>query len=256
MRRGLARSRAHAQQLLEEGAVRVDGRPVSKSSSPVPSRAAIEVAGSPSRWVGRGAVKLRAALERFGSAGLDVSGRRCLDVGAATGGFTQALLAAGAARVTALDVGHGQLAAELAGDPRVEPRCGVNIRDVRPGDLGEPFDVVVVDVSFISLRLVVPLLPALLTEDADGVLLVKPQFEVGRARLGKAGVVRSRADREDAVREVCQAAAEAGLPVLDLLPSPLPGAGGNREYLLWVTRRPHGLAPGELERRIAEMGQR
>lgn len=222
----------------------------------MPSRAALDVVGSPARWVGRGAVKLQGALDRFGRAGLEVSGRRCLDVGAATGGFTQVLLSAGAACVTALDVGHGQLAAELATEPRVEQRCGLNIRDVRPGDLGDPFDVIVVDVSFLSLRLVVPLLPSLLTDAGDAVVLVKPQFEVGRARVGRAGVVRAVADRLEAVREVCRGAAEAGLSVRDAMTSPLPGTSGNREYLLWVTRPGDGLAPGELERRIAEMGQR
>jgi 23S rRNA (cytidine1920-2'-O)/16S rRNA (cytidine1409-2'-O)-methyltransferase len=232
VRRGLARSRGQARELVARGAVLVDGRPVTKPSTPVVADASIELTQPPERWVGRAAYKLLAALDEFE---VEVAGRRCLDVGASTGGFTQVLLAAGAAHVTALDVGHGQLVAEVAADPRVEERSGTNIREVRPGDLGEPFDLVVADLSFISLLLVLPVLPPLMTADADGVLLVKPQFEVGRERLARTGVVTSAAERQRVLDAVLHAAAEVGLTQRGLRPSPLPGATGNEEYLLWVT---------------------
>ncbi|HEU5001016.1 MAG TPA: TlyA family RNA methyltransferase [Lapillicoccus sp.] len=237
VRRGLARSRGQARELVAHGAVLVDGRAATKPSTLVTAAAAIDLARTPDRWVGRAAYKLLAALDRFG---LDVTGRRCLDVGASTGGFTQVLLEAGAAHVTALDVGHGQLVPEVAADPRVEERSGTNIREVRLGDLGEPFDVVVADLSFISLRLVLPVLPPLMSADADAVLLVKPQFEVGRERLARTGVVTSPTERQRALEEVLQATESVGLHRQGLEPSPLRGTTGNQEYLLWVTT---GLRP-------------
>jgi len=237
VRRGLARSRGQAREQVAQGAVLVDGRPATKPSTPVAPAAAIDLAQPPERWVGRAAYKLLAALEDFG---LAAGGKRCLDVGASTGGFTQVLLEAGAAHVTALDVGHGQLVPEVAADARVEERSGTNIRDVRPGDLGDPFDLVVADLSFISLRLVLPVLPPLMTPDADAVLLVKPQFEVGRERLARTGVVRSPNERQRVLDEVLEAAAAVGLHQRGLQPSPLRGTTGNQEYLLWVTT---GLRP-------------
>lgn len=237
VRRGLARSRGQARELVAQGSVLVDGRPATKPSTPVTSVVAIDLAQAPERWVGRAAYKLLAALDLFD---LDVTGRRCLDVGASTGGFTQVLLEAGAAHVTALDVGHGQLVPEVAEDPRVEERSGTNIRDVTPGDLGAPFEIVVADLSFISLRLVLPVLPPLMTADADAILLVKPQFEVGRERLARTGVVTSPNERQRVLDEVVRAAADVGLRQRGLQPSPLPGTTGNQEYLLWVTT---GLGP-------------
>ncbi len=256
VRRGLARSRSHARELIRDGSVCVDGMLASKASTSVPTKAAVTVQSGRSHWVGRGAVKLAAGLQRFCAAGLVVRQRRCLDVGASTGGFTQVLLAEGAQHVVALDVGHGQLDAGLAGDVRVEPRPGLNIKDVRPGQLGEPFDLLVVDLSFISLRSVLPGLAALLDRDGDVVLLVKPQFEVGLGLLGKRGVVRSARERHDAVRGVCRVADQVGLGTLDVMPSPLRGTKGNQEYLVWVTPREAGrLAPADLERRIVQMEQ-
>ncbi len=220
----------------------------------MPSGADLTVRSPRVQWVGRGAGKLAGAIERFGASGLVVRHRRCLDVGASTGGFTQVLLAHGAERVVALDVGHSQLDARLAGHSRVEQRLGVNIVDVSPGQLGDPFDLLVVDLSFISLRRVLPVLAALLTSDGDAVLLVKPQFEVGRGRLGKHGIVRSARDRVEALRAVCRASGEAGLGVVDVMASQVPGAKGNQEYLVWVTPREAGrLAPADLERRIVQM---
>jgi len=195
----------------------------------------IALAQNPDGWVSRGAYKLLGGLRGFGPRGLEVTGKRCLDVGASTGGFTQVLLDAGAAHVTALDVGHGQLAPGVAQDPRVEEVSGTSIRDVRPGDLGEPFDVVVADLSFISLGLVVGVLASLMTSTADAVLLVKPQFEVGRERLARTGVVTSPAEHARVLGHVLEAAEAAGLRLRGLEPSPIRGATVNREYLLWVT---------------------
>lgn len=227
---GLARSRGQARELIDSGAVTLDGRRVTRASERVAAGATVEAQAD--RWVGRAAYKLLAALELF-EAGDRVAGARCLDVGASTGGFTQVLLEHGAAHVVALDVGHGQLASAVANDPRVNERSGVNVRDLRPGDLGEPFDVLVADLSFISLRLVLPVLAEQLTPTGDAFVLIKPQFEVGRERLGKGGIVRSRQDRLDSVREVLLEAARTGLEAVRLTSSPLPGSGGNVEYLVW-----------------------
>jgi 23S rRNA (cytidine1920-2'-O)/16S rRNA (cytidine1409-2'-O)-methyltransferase len=186
------------------------------------------------RWVGRAAHKLVAALEAWEPAGLAVTGRRCVDVGASTGGFTQVLLASGAAHVVAVDVGHGQLVPELAADPRVEDRSGTTVRGLTPGQLGGPAGVVVADLSFISLTLVACDLAGLLDDTGDLVVLVKPQFEVGRRRLTGSGVVGDPADRAAAVLGVVRALREAGLHVHGLLRSPIHGGSGNTEYLLWA----------------------
>ncbi len=235
VRRGLARSRGQARELVTAGNVVVDGRPAVKPSAPVSSAAVIALQAEPDPWVGRAAYKLLAALDEFGPQGLTVSGRRCLDLGASTGGFTQVLLQAGATRVVALDVGHGQLAAVVADDGRVEERSGTNIRDVTPGDLGDPFDVVVADLSFISLRLVLGRIREQLADDGEAVLLVKPQYEVGRERLARTGVVTSDHERRRVVTDVLVDAGRAGLTPRGLVRSPIRGAEGNLEYLLWAT---------------------
>ncbi len=232
--RGLARSRGQASELITSGAVTVDGRVVTRASHRVASDA--EVAARAERWVGRAAYKLLAALELFGDDLPDLSAARCLDIGASTGGFTQVLLERGVRSVVALDVGHGQLAPLVAADPRVVERSGLNVRDLAPGDLGEPFDVVVGDLSFISLRLVLPVIREQLARHGVAILLVKPQFEVGRGRLGKGGVVRSERDRTAAVRQVLLRADELGLSPCRLATSPLPGTGGNVEYLVLLRR--------------------
>lgn len=217
------------------------GGPVRKASEPVRSGEALEVSGAPEPWVGRAAYKLLAALERFEPAGLGVAGRRCLDVGASTGGFTQVLLARDASEVTALDVGHRQLAPLIRDDPRVEDRPGTSVRDVTPVDLGGVFDLIVGDLSFISLRMVIGRLAGLLGPEGDVVLLVKPQFEVGREALGRTGVVRSTEKRADAVRGVLRSAQDHRLHPLGLLQSPVTGASGNHEYLLWLSPRSDGM---------------
>jgi 23S rRNA (cytidine1920-2'-O)/16S rRNA (cytidine1409-2'-O)-methyltransferase len=185
------------------------------------------------QYVGRGAQKLAAALDVFD---LEVAGRTAIDVGASTGGFTDVLLQRGAARVTAIDVGHGQLHEQLRSDSRVEVREGVNIRYLEPGELGRPFDLVVVDLSFISLRLVADVLAHLGAEHADWVVLVKPQFEVGPDDLGKGGVVRARSASGRAVVDVARYFSDVGLVVNGATASPIAGGSGNREALLWMRR--------------------
>lgn len=252
--RGLSTSRSKAQALVRAGRVLVDGVPTTRPATPVDDRthlsigARAEAQGAASGgteeetgwitrgWVGRGAVKLDHALEVWGFAGLDVVGRRCLDAGASTGGFTQVLLERGARSVTALDVGHGQLAPLLADDPRVVDRPRTNLRDVVPDDLGGPFEVVVADLSFISLSLVLPQLHALSAPGADLVLLVKPQFEVGRELLGRGGVVRSPEARTRVLVRLDAQAREVGLAPTDLLRSPVTGTHGNVEFLWWSRR--------------------
>lgn len=237
------RSRSHAQRLIREGAVRVDGQTVTRPGHAVDDAARV-VVRAPTDRVGRGADKLAHALTRWAPHGLRVRGR-CLDIGASTGGFTQVLLESGAESVCALDVGRDQLAPVLASDPRVKQRPGTNIRHVGPGDLGAPFDVVVADLSFISLTLVLPAALGQLAGPGDLVALVKPQFEVGRERIGRTGVVRDPAGRVEAVRTVLTAAAGHGLHVHGLATSPLVGAEGNVEYLAWWRR---GAATADLGR--------
>jgi 23S rRNA (cytidine1920-2'-O)/16S rRNA (cytidine1409-2'-O)-methyltransferase len=237
VRRGLARSRGQARELVEGGQVEVAGQRATKTAQRVDADSAIEVRAPGPQWVSRAAYKLVGALEEFGPHGLVVSGRRCLDVGASTGGFTQVLLHHGAAGVVALDVGHGQLVPELAADPRVDDRSRTTIRGLLPADIGGPVDLLVADLSFISLTLVLDTCAGLLGDGADAVVLVKPQFEVGRERLGKGGVVRDQGDRAWAVTEVARAAVAAGLHPRGLVASPIEGGEGNAEYLLWLTPR-------------------
>ena len=237
VRRGLARSRGHARALVEAGDVSVDGKPAAKPSVPVSAGQRIEVREEGPRWVSRAAYKLVGALETFGPQGLAVTGRRCLDVGASTGGFTQVLLHRGASHVIALDVGHGQLVAALADDPRVTDRSRTTVRDLTATDIGGTVDLLVADLSFISLTLVLETFRGLLSDDGDAVVLVKPQFEVGRTRLGKGGIVRAQGDRAWAVTEVARAAIAADLHPRGLARSPIEGGEGNAEYLLWLTPR-------------------
>lgn len=249
---GLARSRGQAQELIRRGSVMVQGRVVQRPSTPVAELSDVTVASEPDdRWVGRGARKLAGALEEWAPE-LAVAGRRCLDVGASTGGFTQVLLDHGAAEVVALDVGHDQLAPALVADPRVTDLPGTNIRDViGPDQVGGRVGLVVADLSFISLTLVLPALARVLADRADVVLLVKPQFEVGRSRLGRGGVVRAEQDRADAIHAVVDAALEAGLGVLGLTASSLAGTHGNQEYLLWLAPpRPGMMSQAQTRRRI------
>jgi len=240
VRRGLARSRGDARDLVADGCVLVGGRPATKPAQPVERTTALEVARRGPARVSRAADKLEAALDRWAPAGLSVAGRRCLDVGASTGGFTQVLLDRGAAHVVALDVGHGQLSAAVAEDPRVEDRSGTTVRGLAPQDIGGAADVLVVDLSFISLTLVAAELAVLVAPVGDVITLVKPQFEVGRGRLTKHGVVAKATDRLRALEAVIEAMAAAGLSTHGLAASPVRGGEGNTEYLLWLRRDPSG----------------
>jgi 23S rRNA (cytidine1920-2'-O)/16S rRNA (cytidine1409-2'-O)-methyltransferase len=251
VRRGLARSREQAGELVASGRVMVAGQRAAKAATQVTRDAPISIAdtGEPG-YVSRGGHKLAGALAVFGSGGLTVAGRACLDAGASTGGFTDVLLRAGATHVVAADVGYGQLAWSLRTDPRVTVLDRVNVRTLA-GVTPVP-GLVVADLSFISLTLVLPALVACAAPDADFVLLVKPQFEVGKGRVGSGGVVREAADRADAVRKVAGAAGELSLGVLGVTASPLPGPAGNVEYFLWLRRGAPPLDDGQLERAIKE----
>lgn len=243
VRRGLARSRGEAQALIAAGQVIVPGARDVKASLPVSRDTSIEVTGERLPYVSRGGLKLQAALDAFSIA---VAGRTALDVGASTGGFTDCLLQRGARSVVAVDVGHGQMVPSLAADPRVVLREGVNARYLSPQDFTEAFDMIVADLSFISLTLVLPALAPLLGADGDLVCLVKPQFEVGVAHLGKGGIVRDAAARQEAVQRVAEAARAAKLTEQGRMVSPLLGGDGNEEFLLWL--RPEagrGLGTGE-----------
>ncbi|NDY42240.1 TlyA family RNA methyltransferase [Dissulfurirhabdus thermomarina] len=227
---GLAPSRQRAQALIGAGKVRVDGRPVDKAGRLVPLAARVEVAGPDHPFVSRGGLKLAHALDTFG---IEVRGLSCLDVGASTGGFTDCLLQRGARHVIAVDVGYGQLAWRLRQSPRVTVLERTNIRHLAPGALGQPVDLAVVDTSFISLRLVIPAVLPHLGPGGRIVALVKPQFEVGRAHVGKGGVVRDEAalaaTLEDLVRFFNRS---LSLSVRGPVPSPIRGAKGNREFLV------------------------
>jgi 23S rRNA (cytidine1920-2'-O)/16S rRNA (cytidine1409-2'-O)-methyltransferase len=238
VRRGLARSREQAAALVEAGRVRVRGTPASKAAALVdPADPVRVVDGDPAQeYVSRGGHKLAGALAAFGPAGLAVAGRRCLDAGASTGGFTDVLLRAGAAEVVAVDVGYGQLAWALRTDPRVRVYERTNVRTLSPQDIGGPVELTVADLSFISLRLVLPALAACTAPDGDLALMVKPQFEVGKDRVGAGGVVRDPALRAEAVLAVATAAGELGLGVAGAVASPLPGPSGNVEFFLWLRR--------------------
>ncbi|VTR77806.1 TlyA family RNA methyltransferase [Cellulomonas hominis] len=255
VRDGLARSRRHAAELIAAGRVTVDGRPVRRPAVPLADDQHAQVAPAPDGpdddWASRGAHKLLGALDAFPD--VVVADRVCLDAGASTGGFTDVLLRRGARRVVAMDVGHGQLVDRLRADPRVDVREGVNVRYLAAGDLDPAPALVVADLSFISLTLVVPALAAVAAPEADLVLMVKPQFEVGRDRLGSSGVVRSTEQRVEAVLGVASAAGAHGLVVAGVARSPLPGPSGNVELFLWLRRR--GTAPeagGEDEGALAE----
>lgn len=234
---GLARSRSHAAELIAAGRTRIDGRPATKAAEKV-SGGAVLAAADLDHYVSRGAHKLVAGLDAFG---VDPTGRLALDVGASTGGFTQVLLERGARAVLAIDVGHDQLSESLKGDPRIRLVEGLNAREMTPaglaeatGEPGQP-EIVVADLSFIALPLVLPAMVAVAAEAADFVLLIKPQFEVGRSGI-RDGIVVDPARRERAVQGVLAAARALGLHTQGLIPSPIVGGAGNREYVVHFTR--------------------
>ena len=230
------------------------GRTAEKAATQVERAAPIVVADLPDgpAYVSRGAHKLLAALAAFGPAGLVVQGRRCLDAGASTGGFTDVLLRAGAAQVIAVDVGYGQLAWSLRSDDRVTVHDRCNVRELTAATIGGPVDLVVGDLSFISLTLVLPALLGLTRPDGDLVLMVKPQFEVGRERLGRGGVVRDPGQRAEVVLAVARAAERLGRGTGGVQASPLPGPAGNVEYFLWLRAGAPAPDPGAIEAAVAE----
>lgn len=252
VRRGLARSREQAVELVASGRVKVGGRTATKAATQVETSAPIVVQSAETgpEYVSRGGHKLAGALRAF--EGLDPAGRRCLDAGASTGGFTDVLLRAGAAHVVAVDVGYGQIAWSLRTDDRVTVIERVNIRELTAEHVGEPPSLVVADLSFISLRLVLAPIQRCVVPDADYAVMVKPQFEVGKDRVGAGGVVRDPELRATAVRDVAAHAATLGLGVLGVTASPLPGPSGNVEYFLWLRAGSPPLAEADLDKAVAE----
>jgi 23S rRNA (cytidine1920-2'-O)/16S rRNA (cytidine1409-2'-O)-methyltransferase len=242
-------SRAAAQRAIAEGRVRVAAIADPKASTLVAPDEAVDLVGDPDRFVGRGGVKLERAIDAFG---VPIVGRRCVDVGASTGGFTDCLLQRGAASVVAVDVGYGQLHERLRTDGRVDVVDRTNIRHVDPPTLGGPFDVVVADLSFISIRTVAGPLAALGGDDADWLLLVKPQFELGRGRVGKRGVVGDPALHREAIESVAAGIDAAGIGATGLAASPITGAAGNREFFLHARRGPSRIDPGTVLAVITE----
>jgi 23S rRNA (cytidine1920-2'-O)/16S rRNA (cytidine1409-2'-O)-methyltransferase len=256
VRRGLARSREQAVELIVAGRVTVGGQAAGKAATQVETSAAIvviEAADGGEEYASRGGHKLAGALAAFVPRGLVVSGRRCLDAGASTGGFTDVLLRAGARQVVAVDVGYGQLVWRLQNDPRVVVVDRTNVRDLTLEQIGgDPAELVVGDLSFISLTLVLPALVRCAAPGADLALMVKPQFEVGRERLGSGGVVRDSALHAESVRTAAAAAWKLGVGVLGVTASPLPGPSGNVEYFVWMRAGAPSLDEAELVLAIAQ----
>jgi len=229
--RGLVSSRTKAQAMIMAGVVLVEDQLVNKPSESFPHNANIRIKGADDparRYVGRGGLKLETALREFK---IDVSGLLCLDVGASTGGFTDCLLQEGAEKVTAVDVGHHQFDWRLRNDPRVELREGVNARYLQAADFHHQFDLITIDVSFISLEKILPSVIPLLTKDGQIIALIKPQFEVGKGEVGKGGIVTDPEKHQQVIETINRAATELGLDVRDVVESPILGAEGNREFL-------------------------
>lgn len=258
VRRRLAATRDEAQALIAAGRVTVDGTAAANPATQVATSAAVVLRAAPAAagerpYVSRGGHKLAGAFAAFMPRGLRIAGRRALDAGASTGGFTDVLLRAGAAQVVAVDVGYGQLAWSLQSDERVTALDRTNVRELTLERLdGIPADVIVGDLSFIPLGLVLPALLRCAAPDADLVLMVKPQFEAGRERLDSGGVVRDPALRADTVRAVADQAAALGLGALGVTASPLPGPSGNVEYFLWLRAGAPEIAPADIDRAVTE----
>ena len=245
VRRELARSREQAADLIESRSVLVNGIPATKPATQVDAQTSIVLAGKRDDCVSRGGHKWAGALDVFTEVVID--GKVCLDAGASTGGFTDVLLRKGARKVIAVDVGYGQLAWELRSNEKVVILDRTNIRHLTGEMVGDDVDIVVADLSFISLSLVLPALAAVSKSSADFLLMVKPQFEVGRERLGAGGVVRDPALRRSAVLDVAQSAYDVGLGTMGIAASPLPGPAGNVEYFLWLGRGAPAISEAELD---------
>jgi len=256
VRRGLARSRQHAGELIAAGRVSVSGTVASKPATQVDTSRPVLVREDPDEpgYASRGGHKLAGALDGLGDAAPRVSGRRALDAGASTGGFTDVLLRRGAAHVIAVDVGYGQLVWELQTDPRVTVMDRTNVRTLDRDAIDPPVELVVGDLSFISLGLVLPALAGVTTTDADLLLMVKPQFEVGKERLGAGGVVRDPELHVDAVLGVVAAAEALGLGLHGSIASPLPGPSGNVEYFIHLRHEPGVADPEAVVRHAVALG--
>lgn len=244
--RGLEQTRQRAQAMIMSGLVFVDGQRVDKAGTAIPNDAQVEVRGNTLRYVSRGGLKLEKAMTIFG---LRLNGCICADIGASTGGFTDCMLQNGASKVYAIDVGYGQLAWKLRTDERVVNLERTNFRYVTQEQVRDPIDFASVDVSFISLRLILPVLFCLLQEGGEAVCLIKPQFEAGREKVGKKGVVRDPATHRQVIETVCSFALETGFSILGLTFSPVKGPEGNIEYLLYLKKSapPQGLDAIEME---------
>lgn len=234
--RGFADSRTKAQAMIMAGVVLADEKKIVKPSETISPASVIRIKGvdAESKYASRGGLKLEAALREFQ---VDPAGWTCIDVGSSTGGFTDCLLKHGASKVVAIDSGTNQLVWSLRNDPRVEVRENTNARYLTPDDLDDRFDLAVMDVSFISVTKVLPALVGLLKPNARMIVLIKPQFEVGRAEVGKGGIVREPQKHERVVREVNEFAVNLGLAVVGTIPSPILGAEGNKEFLALYERR-------------------
>jgi len=250
VRRGLARSREAAVELIENGKVLVSGIPASKAATQVDAQTSITLADEHAQFVSRGGHKLAGALDEFSK--IIVEGKTVLDAGASTGGFTDVLLKRGAKKVVAVDVGYGQLAWPLQQDMRVKILDRVNVRNLTKAQVGEEIDLVVADLSFISLKLVLPALILVAKSDADFLIMVKPQFEVGKEKLGAGGVVRDSHLRKAAVTEVANAAQSLSLGCLGVVASSLPGPSGNVEYFLWLRKGAPALLEVDLDLAITK----
>ena len=245
VRRELARSRENAVELIASGKVLVNGIPATKASTQVDAQISITLKDEQDEFVSRGGHKLAGALDHFVK--LNVKDKVALDAGASTGGFTDVLLKRGAKMIVAADVGYGQLAWQLQSDPRVKILDRVNVRSLTKEQVGQEIDLVVADLSFISLKIVLPALIEVAKEEADFLVMVKPQFEVGKEKLGAGGVVRDAALRKLAVAAVADAAFSLGLGCLGVVASPLPGPSGNVEYFLWLSKAGEPLLEVDLD---------
>jgi 23S rRNA (cytidine1920-2'-O)/16S rRNA (cytidine1409-2'-O)-methyltransferase len=245
VRRELARSRENAVELIAAGKVLVNGIPATKAATQVDAQISITLKDEQAEFVSRGGHKLAGALDHF--ANLVVADKVALDAGASTGGFTDVLLKRGVKKVVAADVGYGQLAWQLQSDNRVKILDRVNVRSLTKEQVGQEIDLVVADLSFISLKIVLPALIAVAKDEADFLIMVKPQFEVGKEKLGAGGVVRDAALRKESVAAVADAAFSLGLGCLGVVASPLPGPSGNVEYFLWLSKAGQALLEVDLD---------
>lgn len=250
VRRGLARSREIASDLIEDRLVLIAGIPATKAATQVDAETSITLKVQGDKYVSRGGFKLNGALDHFSA--LDVKDKVVLDAGASTGGFTDVLLRRGAKLIYAVDVGYGQLAWEIQSNPKVKVLDRLNIRNISLQLIDQPVDLIVADLSFISLKLVLPALKSVSKPDTDYLLMVKPQFEVGKERLGEGGVVRESGLRKTAVLDVANTAFSIGLGCLGVVASQLPGPSGNVEYFLWLKENAPALLEVDLDNAISQ----